>query len=486
MGFLEKGLIMGSSSTLVIRLTQCSKQSVGNIERIAGLMPAKYIVGLIDNLDLEANPRSSKLCSVTDAIQASIREDEQSTSGALLPFKSKGILIASSQYEERDRNRYELAFDRDKRSVEGILDGGHNTLAIGSYILCQAEKAVGAPEPKRKDMLIWDDFKATWTSLRDDIETYLKRIRDDKVALEDEGISTLDFLLPVELLVPADIDDELCVESFRTSLLEICDARNNNAQLTQGTKANKEGLFDSFKNLYEEKSRSFAKLISWKTNDGGTIQSRTLVAFAWIPLSLTTWVAPGDDHAIDSPSPVSIYSGKEKCLDRYLDLMRDKRITVPSGASRRELKDSQVESALKVATDLPWLYDSIYELFPGYYSGSYGKISAVKGLQNKRGEYLTPFLNEETSRPVPEGFIYPLLYGLRAIMKLNQETNRIIWMTDPYKFVDSDAFKTVVIQYSGVIQQSDYDPQKVGKGAFSYTAAENATKLAYYSMQVQL
>ena len=60
------------------------------------------------------------------------------------------------------------------------------------------------------------------------------------------------------------------------------------------------------------------------------------------------------------------------------------------------------------------------------------------------------------------------------------DQGKVYWKTDPHKFLDSPAFENVVAQYSGVIQQSDYDPQKVGKGAMSYTAVENSMKASGY------
>lgn len=471
-----------AKSSVTIRLKEFSEQTINpNIRRIIGLLPARFIVGIIDELDLEANPRNSRLGSVTSGIIDSIRQDEDS-SARLFPFKTKGILLAASSYVELDRKRFELTFE--DRHTEGILDGGHNTLAIGVYILTQAKKAAGKPSPKKKDIQIWENFKQTWNDSRADIESYIEKLREKKEReeLAKDGISQLDFLVPLELLLPTDQDNELCVEGFRKSLLEICDARNNNAQLTQGTKANQEGLFDTMRALFEEKDPEFAEQISWKTNDGNRIDSRSLVALSWISLSLTHWVNSGE-KLLEAPSAVSIYSGKEKCLERYLDLMRHDEITKACGSSRRELYDPCVLSALKTAVDLPWLYDAIYRMFPSRYNkiGSYGRISAVKGLMNKRNEYATPFLNQPADQPVPDGFIYPLIYGLRAIMRVNSENGRVEWATNPYTFIESSAFANAVVQYCGVIQQSDYDPQKVGKGAFSYTSAENAIKLAYMS-----
>lgn len=233
------------STDIIVRFTDSYVQKLGDIKKVVGLMSPKSLIQIIDTLDLDANPRNSRLGSVTDAIQASIRADELSPAQKLFPFKSKGILLASSSYEPLERGRYRLSFTPHDE-VEGILDGGHNTLAIGSYILSEAELALGNRPPKKSEVSIWDSFKQTWTIRRADIEEYLSLLREDKTALKEQGISTLNFSIPVELLVPTDPSDALCVENFRTSLLEICDARNNNAQLTQGTKGNQEGLFDSF------------------------------------------------------------------------------------------------------------------------------------------------------------------------------------------------------------------------------------------------
>lgn len=468
------------SSEVSIRLSQPYCQTVGNIRRVIGLMSPKFIVGLIDVLDLEANPRNSRLGAVTSAIQNSIKRDEiEDDERKLFPLKSKGILIGSSSYDIIDNNHYILRFI--DRSTEGILDGGHNTIAIGAYILIQAAIATGNKIPSSRDMNIWEDFKKVWNERRQQVNEFLELLRNDPSAVLETGAHDLSFQVPVELIVPQKPDDPLCVANFHASLLEICDARNNNAQLTQGTKANQEGLYDSFKAVFEKKDQSFTNQISWKTNDGGRIEIRKLIALAWIPLSVTKWVNDGTDKILEAPAPVLTYSSKEKCLSKYLELMRSEQITSSFGV-KRELHDKQVLSALKIATDLPYLFDNIYQRFPSYYNqggGSYGKITAVKSAQNKTGSYSTPFLRHPVDQPVPDGFIYPLVYGLRAIIKIDAQNDTVQWMIDPYRFVESDDFKKAVINYCGVIQQSDYDPQKVGKGTFSYTSAENLIKLAY-------
>lgn len=468
-----------SVDTVRIRLSQPYCQTIGDVSRIIGLMSPRFLVDIIDVLDLEANPRNSKLGNVTSAIQDSILADESADKERkLFPLKSKGILIGSSRCIQSDSTHFCLSFV--DRSTEGILDGGHNTIAIGSYILRQAALATGNKPPAQNDMSIWEDFKSTWNARRDQVTDYLSMLRANRDVATLNGAHLLDFQIPVELIVPSAPNDPLCVSRFHSYLLEICDARNNNAQLTQGTKGNQEGLFDSFRSLFDEKDPSFSQQISWKTNDGGRVDSRTLVALAWIPLSKTQWVTEGTDKIIDAPAPVLAYSSKEKCLTKYLELLRNEHISTSFG-TKRELHDSQVLSALKLATDLPCLFDAIYSCFPSYYNqsgGSYGRISAVKSAQKKSGVYWTPFLRQQVDQPVPDGFIYPLMYGLRAIVEYDSKTKTVKWKIDPYHFIESDAFKSAVMKYCGVISQSDYDPQKVGKGSFSYTSAEDFIKLA--------
>lgn len=484
---LCEGFIMASNTNqteqgIVIRLKPCASQVVEDIERLIGLMPARDIMGLIDGVSLEANPRESKLGPVTDAIQESIIEDEGSPD-KLFPFKSKGILIASANYRALDHGRFELWFT-DKKT-EGILDGGHNTLAIGAYILCQAALAAGAPEPTRKSMAIWEKFKEEWGSRKDQLDVYRDYLRTEegKKSLHDRGISILDFKIPVELLVPAKIDDELCVDRFKRSLLSICDARNNNVQLADDTKANQEGLFDAMRNLFRERAPEFEKEISWKTNDGGRIKSRDLVALAWVPLSKTTYVT-GEDKIVEAPAPTQMYSSKARCLDKFIELMRNDRITIVAGATQRELKDVQVLSALRIATDMPLLYDLIYQMVPSNYKGSFGNISAVRRMGNSSGTYKTPFYEKPADKPVPDGFIYPLVNSLRALIEFDSETQELYWGTDPFEFIKTPEFGNVITVFSGVIQQSDYDPQKVGKGAMSYSSAEQSVELAYFKLKM--
>ena len=243
---------MSEKKGIIIKFEGHSEQTVGNITKITGLVQARFFVAIIDSLNLEANPRSSKTGAVTDAIQETI-----TNMPALFPFMSKGVLLAASKYERLERGRIKIEPINPK--IEGILDGGHNTLAIGLYILGLAMEYHG--EKLSSAAKTWDEFKALWTENRNMIESY---IRD---AQNRETNNLLDFLVPVELLVPRDDTDSACVFSFTNNLLEVCEARNNNAELQLAAKANQKGYFDALQELMKAHNPVIANKIEWKTKD---------------------------------------------------------------------------------------------------------------------------------------------------------------------------------------------------------------------------
>ena len=101
------------------------------------------------------------------------------------------------------------------------------------------------------------------------------------------GCDQFDFLVPVELLVPSNPEDVRAVQQFEMSVLDICAARNNNAQLTQETKSNKLGFYTEIRERLEP---SIAARVEWKSNEWESsearpIKVRDLLALAWIPLN---------------------------------------------------------------------------------------------------------------------------------------------------------------------------------------------------------
>ena len=215
-----------------------SSMVFGPVRKIIGLLGPKAFCHLIDMADLSANPRSAKRGSVTTEIEVSLDETPE-----LFPAKTKGILLASSSYRVLDRQRYQLTFE--DTDTEGILDGGHNALAIGRHVLREA----GLTNGGLKKVADWSEFVSAWKANR-------QAIAD----IED----VLSFHVPIEIQVPAHMQDRDVVDEFRTSLLEIGAARNNNVQLTDETKANKQGLYDELKGFLPA---DLANRVEWKANE---------------------------------------------------------------------------------------------------------------------------------------------------------------------------------------------------------------------------
>ena len=180
------------SSKVIIKYEHVAEQTHGSVKRLVGFVQAKNLLSLFNSVDLEANPRSAKWGPVTAAIVESIIRDPD-----IFPFKTKGVLVGSSEYEALQRQRYELRFD--DLTTEGVLDGGHNMLAIGTHILVNAL----ADEKVARKVKNWEHFKELWNANREAIET----VREE-----------LTFLVPVEVLVPADLEDDVVVSDFRSEL----------------------------------------------------------------------------------------------------------------------------------------------------------------------------------------------------------------------------------------------------------------------------
>lgn len=436
---------------VVIRFDEVCERDKYELRRIEGTATAGSMIRLIDVADLQANPREAKVGDVTDAIEESL-EDTPS----LFPFKTKGILLAAGKCEQRDRKRFQLHFDDD--DIEGVLDGGHNLLAIALYIL---RKALGEDADRAlKGLKRWEMVPDLWKSNRDAIEAVKPK---------------LDFLTPIEVIYPQGSASGR--DDFEDAVLDVARARNNNAELTEETKANKAGFYDAIRDSIDQE---LVEQVEWKTNDGGRIKVRELVALSWIPLSRIEEEIPGKNEFI----PVAMYRNKGLCVAAYNTLMGSDEISQRAKGEIRELKNKAVKSAIAMLRDIPSLFDLIYTEFPEAYneaSPGFGRVSSVRIWEPTKAEssdpkYLshparTKFYRHECKYDFPDGFIMPLVWALGELMEYKD--GRVGWKVDPIRFIRKNLPKTLKVYY-GMIQMANYDPQKVGKtGACYYLAAND-------------
>lgn len=453
-----------TTEPVVLKFEQLAEQTVSGITRISGFVRARHFVPVIDELDLEANPRSSKVGKVTAAIIESIQ-----TTPEEFPFKTKGVLLGATSYERLDRGR--IRIECRERDKEGILDGGHNTLAIGLHLLALA----GVSDVKIRKARDWSAFRALWDAERETVAELRGRL--SAFGTLEPGDDELAFLIPVELIVPSDPDDEGVVDAFQSSILEICAARNNNAELVVGAKVNKAGYFDDLRRMLPE---GIADRIEWKAGEAAPVKAADLVALTWIPLSMLDPMPVDEgEKPVAAPIPQNLYRSKGECMQKFHDLMQFDAVTADHGG-HAELRNPRVRSAFEVAAQMPALFDLISAKFPGAYNkndGKYGRIAAVKKLNPENGKPRhAKFSGGKIDTSSPEGFLYPLVYGLIALME-QTPAGEVRWKTDPVSFLERNLV-TIAEQYKDVISAFNWDPMKVGKAPLAY----NVVKTAYANL----
>lgn len=445
-----------SSYKTIIRFEQAAEQADGPIKRVVGFVPAKNILSLFDDATLDANPRSAKANNVVADIIDSVRESPK-----IFQFKTKGILLGTSDFTELERKRYELQFN--DPGYEGLLDGGHNLLALGIFLLSHV-----MGEKDIKKLRLWEDMKAAWTVNREAVS-----------AMRDQ----FTFKVPVELLLPSNPDDDEVVSDFRLALIDVCAARNNNAQLTTEARANQRGFYEEIR---KRMSKKIADRVEWKSNewasdDNSPVKVRDIVALAWIPLTVLN-----EAHLLPSRTengsplnfavpPQNIYASKGDLSKLFDKLMEHPAVSKQRNGPQYEMHNSSVGSAFDVVAALPALYDKIFVNMGDAYNkatgGKFGKIKAVR--IPKRGCVYSPFTQQESEYGVPDGFVLPVLYGLRAIMGINDD--KVQWLTDPEHFLDRH-MKALIGAFKMPMEMAGFDPQKVAKSENSYAFMEGEVK----------
>jgi len=168
------------------------------LSKLNSSISPKDFIKLLSKADNKVNPRNAKLGSISKAIQETLE-----FSPSLFWLKSKGILLATKNLRKLDRNRVEITLD--DVEFEGVMDGGHNTFAIASYII---EKLFN------KKVKNWKECKDYWE------ENYTEIVTDF-----NSNSEKFQFSIPIEILFPKDEDGAL--DQYYDFIAEICSARNN-------------------------------------------------------------------------------------------------------------------------------------------------------------------------------------------------------------------------------------------------------------------
>lgn len=418
------------SNSVQASLQGCKIQKV-----ISTISPSSFI-RLLNVADNKVNPRIATVNKITKSIHETLE-----VSPELFWFKSKGILISTETFELLDRNRVKISLSN--LDYEGIMDGGHNTFAIATYII---EKLFD------KKIKTWDETKIFWNNNFDEI---LEKFENSS--------GQFNFSVPVEIITPTNEDG--AVEEFYDYISEICSARNNNVQLKETAKGNQVGYYD-----YLKESLDLKYSIIWKTGDKGDIKSEDVISLSSLGLIFLKEnnLLPND---VKNLNKISIYSQKGKCVDFFNDVLSNEEISTEK-KGKYILKSNRVQSALNLTDDILHFFDRLFLEFPNLYHqaapGKFGRISSVDN--KKKGKVPFNTTSKMCDYQYSYGFFYPLVCGLTSLMKYDELKDEVSWKINPKNL---DLSKLDLSQYVELIKIVNFDPQKIGKGVVFYNESES-------------
>lgn len=406
------------------------------IQKVVSTISPLGFIKLLSVAENKVNPRIATINKITKSIHETL-----DVSPELFWFKSKGILISTESFELLDRNRVKISLSN--VDFEGIMDGGHNTFAIATFLI---EKLFG------QKLKTWDETKDFWSQNYDDILNRFELSKDQ-----------FNFSIPIEIITPTSADG--AVEEFYDFIAEICSARNNNVQLKETAKGNQVGYYDYLKDSLDEEYS-----IIWKTGDTGDIKSEDVISLACLGL---IFLKNNDllPEEIKNLNKISVYSQKGKCVDFFNDVMSNPEIS-DENKGKFILKSNRIKTALDLTNDVLHFFDRLFIEFPNLYHqaapGKFGRISSVD--HKKKGK--APF--GTTSRlcdyQYSFGFFYPLICGLTGLMKYDDRNDEVYWKINP-KNLDLNSLD--LLQYVELIKVVNFDPQKIGKGVVFYNESES-------------
>ncbi len=426
------------SKETIIRLQSATEPHVSpenvKLNKLVSSISVLDFVKLLKVADNKVNPRSAKKNPITDSIQETLE-----SSPDLFWLKSKGLLLATENCKILERNRVQLSFNEPE--YEGIMDGGHNALAIAGFI---AERLFN------KSFKTWADCKDFWDG------------NFDAISAEVNENATLipSFSIPVEILYPNDVDGS--IDQYYDYIAEICSARNNNVQLREEAKGNKIGLYDALK---ERLDGQFS--VIWKTGEAGNIKSDEVISMASIPLFLLQerGLLPDD---VPQFNIIDTYRAKSKCITFFNSVLSHNEVSGKE-QGKHVLENSYIQSGLGLVSTIMKFFDKVFAEFPKLYndvSPGFGRIKSVDDKKSKQSLFRT----RTCDKTYPPGFIYPLVTGVMELIEVDEDRKQLRWKFDPMTINLSDLDMT---QYVGAIKIANYDPQTVGKQILFYQQARS-------------
>lgn len=226
---------------------------------------------------------------------------------------------------------------------------------------------------------------------------------------------------------------------------DLAAARNTSTQVQDKSIANLRDYFDLIKGAIS--AEAFQNRVYFMENDDGDIDVGDLLAILNL-FNIDSY------HEMES-FPVMSFSSRKRCIDSYINLYE-------------KFHDSPENPYVKmkpVMVEIFRLYDYLESKMFDYYrvknpSGKYGSVSGVITPKDAKRQLQTKFYQNEIRHGSPNGFLFPILGSLRAL--LVEKDGRYAWTHDPFDILDRAGPDLVctTVERSRTLGN---DPVKVGK-----------------------
>lgn len=226
---------------------------------------------------------------------------------------------------------------------------------------------------------------------------------------------------------------------------DLAAARNTSTQVQDKSIANLRDYFELIKEMIA--TEDFKDRVYFMENDDGDIDVGDILAV----LNLFNI----DAYCGMDSFPVVSFSSRKKCIDNYIGLY-EKYGNTP---------ENPYVKMKPIMVEIFKLYDFLESKMFDYYrvknpSGKYGAVSGVVTPKDARKPLKTKFYCDEMKHGSPNGFLFPVLGALRALLK--EEDGVYVWKQNPFEILDKVGPDLVytTIERSRTLGN---DPVKVGK-----------------------
>lgn len=360
----------------------------------------------------EVNPRSHDM----DMIQSPVARDIKNTIRNRPEdffLANRGATVVAEELRF-DPTRSEVEIQIADPEVHGLADG-----ATSDAVVEMVQREIGGTR-KFSDLVF------------EEIPDYLKRAR-----------------IHVEVIVGL---------SNRDRIGMLARGRNTSRQVKSWSLADFQGAFDWIQDILESDKSKFRGRIGYEENAGKEVNVLDVISL------MTLFSREWDDKAagLKRKAPTVAYSSKGRM---------DARLQDPNLSPYYRALSPILEDILR-------LHDYVYARFEDSYKEAMGggKLGRRRGVESRpNNPVVLPLTGASSNYDIPNGYVFPLLAALRALVLYNDE-GKAQWKSSPFKFFDDLGPELVQV----LIEQVDNlggNPQLAGKSRAVYTSLHDRAKL---------